>query len=211
VTAVGQVGFPGGSGDEEWHWFEAAVNEVLSNEPLKGVCLYDEASLDGDTIHEACLTHPTVSASDPELVGEYHGPTAHRPPVPPIPDRTPDVFFEDATDVGEVRAAIRTATADCSEDFVDQLLLVVSEMVTNAIRHGGGCKAFAAWVDETTVSIRVVDSGPGISDPYAPLRPPDLGVRGVGLWICAHETSRFHVASSPAGGTVATSILQRPT
>ena len=50
--------------------------------------------------------------------------------------------------------------------------------------------------------LQVTDSGPGLSDPYASLRRPDLPVQGAGLWVAHVESDQLHLASAPGSTTV---------
>jgi anti-sigma regulatory factor (Ser/Thr protein kinase) len=85
--------------------------------------------------------------------------------------------------------------------------LIVSELVTNAIVHGGGRADVRYWHEPNTIFIEVADDGAGIHDPVASLRPPALPVRGVGLWASHVEATRLHVAARHPHGTTVTAHI----
>ncbi|KUL69024.1 MULTISPECIES: ATP-binding protein [unclassified Streptomyces] len=61
-----------------------------------------------------------------------------------------------------VRALLgdRVAGTGGSPTVLDDILLVVTELVTNAVRHGGGLVAFDATLDGDLLTISVTDSSP---------------------------------------------------
>ncbi|MFI7318152.1 ATP-binding protein [Streptomyces venezuelae] len=56
-----------------------------------------------------------------------------------------------------VRALLRQGHNDASEMAVDDAVLVTSELVTNALRHGGGLRGFECRVRPGFVEIAVED------------------------------------------------------
>jgi anti-sigma regulatory factor (Ser/Thr protein kinase) len=72
---------------------------------------------------------------------------------------------------------------------VDDVLLVLDEAVSNAIRHGsraGEPIEVAVKVDDGWIDIRVRDRGPAPDLPRLPSAPPGmLATGGRGLWLIA--------------------------
>ncbi|WP_229075558.1 ATP-binding protein [Actinoplanes sp. DH11] len=63
-------------------------------------------------------------------------------------------------------------------DWLDGVSVVVSELVTNAVRHGGGCVALAVEAHDTKVIVSVADG----SSVVPRRRDPDgVGGRGIAL------------------------------
>ena len=102
---------------------------------------------------------------------------------------TSTVVHGDA-DLGSVRRArdaTRTwlASRDVSDDVAERAVLVVSELVTNAVRHAG-----SGWVlaiehrPDGSVQIRVADSGPG-EPAVGPSIVTDDATSGRGLALVA--------------------------
>jgi anti-sigma regulatory factor (Ser/Thr protein kinase) len=66
----------------------------------------------------------------------------------------------------------------------DDLLVAVSEIVANSIRHGAGRRELRVWAHSRTVTCDVGDDGPGFADALAGYRPPAQATTGGrGLWI----------------------------
>jgi anti-sigma regulatory factor (Ser/Thr protein kinase) len=83
----------------------------------------------------------------------------------------------------------------------------VSELVTNAVIHGGGRADVRYWREPNTIFVEVADEGAGIDDPVAALRPPEFPLRGVGLWASNIEATRLHVAARHPHGTIVTAHI----
>jgi anti-sigma regulatory factor (Ser/Thr protein kinase) len=87
--------------------------------------------------------------------------------------------------------------------LVDQLLIVASELATNAIRHGGGSGRLRVWREDARLHLEVSDRGPGMPDPTAGSKPPDqMATEGRGLWICRQLVADLRVATGLRGTTV---------
>ncbi|MFI9778031.1 ATP-binding protein [Streptomyces sp. NPDC051956] len=94
-------------------------------------------------------------------------------------------------------------TPECTDNAV----LVVSELVTNALRHAGGLTALRLAADRTTLEITVRD--PSHAPPRE--RPPDLDGAGGGFgWQLVRFVSRT-VAVTPSrnGGKSVRAVLPR--
>jgi anti-sigma regulatory factor (Ser/Thr protein kinase) len=93
------------------------------------------------------------------------------------------------------------------EQNISGLLIVATELATNAIRHGGGTGRLRLWRTDNTLHLQVSDDGPGITDPYlAGTRPvPLTAVGGRGLWIVRQLCDDLHVATT-AGTTMTASF-----
>jgi anti-sigma regulatory factor (Ser/Thr protein kinase) len=70
----------------------------------------------------------------------------------------------DSVAPGDARRALRNLCADHVEDdlLIDAELLV-SELVTNALRHGRGDISLCARVDEECLRVDVIDAGSGFA------------------------------------------------
>jgi anti-sigma regulatory factor (Ser/Thr protein kinase) len=70
------------------------------------------------------------------------------------------------------------------------LLIITSELASNAITHGGGNGRLRLWRHDRALHCQVLDNGPGMSDTAAGTRgPPDTTDRGRGLWIVRQLTT----------------------
>jgi len=84
------------------------------------------------------------------------------------------------------------------QDFV----LAVDEVVTNAVRHGGGRGRLEVWVADGRLWFRVSDAGPGLATPLPARAPEPTLPGGRGLWITNHVTDDLTIATGPLGTTV---------
>ncbi|MGW3008662.1 ATP-binding protein [Streptomyces sp. NPDC001219] len=93
------------------------------------------------------------------------------------------------------------------KDSRDAVILVVSELVTNAVRHAGGklC-TLRLTADPESVLVTVGDSSPALPRP----RTPDVSGEGGGFgWsMVCRLASSVEVHSKPAGKTV-TAVIPR--
>ncbi len=93
----------------------------------------------------------------------------------------------DAGDLSCLRAELAaTATRlGASDASVERLLIVASELATNAIRHGGGAGRLRLWRDGSRLCCQVSDCGPGLGDARrGTRRPSPSAIGGRGLWLC---------------------------
>jgi anti-sigma regulatory factor (Ser/Thr protein kinase) len=82
---------------------------------------------------------------------------------------------------------------------VDDLLLVTSELVTNAQRHGGGVTSFGIAVGSDRVTVSVADSS---GEPPRRALPEDMRPGGFGWPIVLRLCREVTVDTRPDGKTV---------
>lgn len=76
------------------------------------------------------------------------------------------------------RSAVRVlAEADVSPERADDILTVVSELVTNAHRHTGGVTGFSVGIRAGVIVVEVSDSSTSLpqEQPWAPDQPGGFG------------------------------------
>jgi len=111
-------------------------------------------------------------------------------------------------DIAPLRAVLGRLVAQAglagerSNDFV----LAVDEILTNAVRHGGGEGHLEVWVASGRIWFRITDHGSGmtVEPPTAPPAPTQLGGRG--LWIARGLTDELRIATGPDGTQVAGAV-----
>jgi anti-sigma regulatory factor (Ser/Thr protein kinase) len=112
--------------------------------------------------------------------------------------------FQYRSDLPEVRALVRAhaAKAGLSEARTDDLVLAVSEVAANTLRHTPGPGALTIWHDDTEIVCEIRDEGV-ITDPMAGRRPPPPGaLDGHGLWLVHQVCDLVELSSGPGGTTV---------
>ena len=98
-------------------------------------------------------------------------------------------------------------------DDADALSLVLSELATNAIRHGDGCGELYMWRDEDRIVCQTRNRG-SLREPLTGrLRPAPQQADGRGLWIVNQLCDLVQIRSDDAGTVVITAHLptRRPT
>jgi anti-sigma regulatory factor (Ser/Thr protein kinase) len=113
-----------------------------------------------------------------------------------------------------VHAEWDAAGREAREQDVIDLQLVVSELVTNAIRHGGGLAGFEAWATSDGVRIAVHDHSEVIPeaalDATAPLPVTHRG-SGYGWPLIVRLAREVAVDRRPEGGkTISVLVPIRP-
>ncbi|MFD4829376.1 ATP-binding protein [Streptomyces uncialis] len=124
------------------------------------------------------------------------------------------------TDAATIRFATAVATARehtrafldglvhaVAPDAADTVVLVVSELVTNALRHGGGACTLdlTAYPDSTEVAVH--DPNPQLPRMRTPDR--DGGTGGFGQPMVNHLARTTAVTRRPTGGKTASALLAR--
>jgi anti-sigma regulatory factor (Ser/Thr protein kinase) len=81
-----------------------------------------------------------------------------------------------------------------SSETADTVLLVVSELVTNAFQHGGGVSDFALSASHSTVHVTVADTNSALPQERAPDLRGDGETGGFGWPLVRHFASEVHIA-----------------
>lgn len=105
-----------------------------------------------------------------------------------------------------VVAAVRSVgmTGRPMEDFV----LALNEITTNAVEHGGGKGHLVLWLDDDGLVCEISDDGVGLpaerlADAAA---PPPSAIRGRGLWLARQLCAAVTVRERADGTTVRLSV-----
>jgi anti-sigma regulatory factor (Ser/Thr protein kinase) len=211
IEAIGQPPYHGTAADQPWFWYDAAVNVVFGDEPLNALCLVDRNEVSDTTIAAVCESHTSVHDATGAVVARpasnsvsFAAPELSHPSLTTVPAITLTT-----KSVREARHALLNAIADRSDDVRMRAELVLAELVTNAIAHGGTAAEIEMRFTPSDVVLRIRDHGAGIDDPWATLRPPrGSQFGGAGLWIAHRESDGLDVCRHHAGGTVATAVIQ---
>ena len=191
-----------------WTELDAALNVALTDLPATVVCLYPQLPLHLEVAEGARRNHPLVLVEgvlrqnpahrEPrEVVAERGAPA---PAVLGPPDRT---LVFDTWQLVAVRETVAEAARDagCDTARVEDLVLAVNEVATNAVEHGSGDAHLALWSGPGSRELlcEVHDDGP-LTDPLPGLRAPHpADTRGRGLWIARQLCDLLHVWNDGAG------------
>jgi serine/threonine-protein kinase RsbW len=108
------------------------------------------------------------------------------------------------SDLRRVRRLVECAgrSVGLSPTRTDDLVLAVSEIATNAIRHGGGSGTLTMVPQADGVCVEVCDSGPGLTAQAPGELPTATSIGGRGLWIVRRLCDRLSITSSERGVAV---------
>jgi len=109
-----------------------------------------------------------------------------------------------STDLSAVRALVRQRAkeAGLSETRVIDLVIAVSEVAANTVRHARSAGTLDVWQDGRELICRIKDAG-FIRDPLAGQRKPAPGAPGgYGLWLVHQVCDEVSMQSSETGTTI---------
>ena len=124
---------------------------------------------------------------------------------PPLPSPTNDAMYHTyRSDLSQVRALVlqHAREAGLTEGRANDLVLAVSEVAANTLRHTQSSGTLAIWHDEDEVVCEVHDGGT-ITDPSVGTRkPPPDASGGHGLWLVRQVCDLVELTSDANGTTV---------
>ncbi|WP_104530540.1 sensor histidine kinase [Blastococcus saxobsidens] len=213
VRVVGEVDF--GTTEADWHeWqrYESVINDAFAPFPLWGLCVFDAERLPRPLLDTARHTHPQLRSREGLTPNqEYVDPERYLAtlPVPaePLEGTVPALAVEDVADFTGLRHAVRRLLAgvDGPADHVEDFLLAVDEMASNALRHGRAPVALRLWTAPGTLVCTISDSGRGWTDPFAgygPAHGADLSAGGMGLWLARQLCDHVALRRDGSGASV---------
>ncbi|MFI0351888.1 anti-sigma factor RsbA family regulatory protein [Actinomadura sp. 9N407] len=198
----------------EWQRIEALVNVAFAGTGTAILCPYAR-TLPAGVVASARRTHPeTLKGLTAMPNPGYMDPWAYSaqcdsaplPPPPPhaesIPLDRPDLYWLRAY-VGDFAARTPLPAED-----LQRLLVAVTEVVTNATRHGGPPMALTMWADPEDRSLvcQVTDGGSwtsgGERHGYGLVPPRPAGPGRFGLWAVRLLCSIVQIRTGEQGTTV---------
>ncbi len=108
------------------------------------------------------------------------------------------------TDLAAIRAVVYryAREAGLPETRAIDLVLAVSEVAANTIRHAKSAGSLKIWYDAEEIVCQIEDEGL-ISDPLAGRRQPSLdAIGGHGLWIVHQVCDQVDMHSDETGTTI---------
>ncbi|MEU9506893.1 ATP-binding protein [Micromonospora sp. NPDC048170] len=132
-------------------------------------------------------------------------PGAQRTVVPIEPSLLIAEAF-DRAQVTELRHSVTSCAhaAGLGGQRLDDFVLAVNELITNAVRHGGGRGTLRMWQQSGKLFCEVSDDGQGISTQRLDdrSRPAADTAGGWGLWLARELSDSMDVETSTNGTTV---------
>ncbi|TKJ30088.1 ATP-binding protein [Blastococcus sp. CCUG 61487] len=141
------------------------------------------------------------------MTGQLDG---HTWPSAPPPRATPVLRWElrDIAELPGMRSEVRRSVAahGVDDDVLDQLVLALDEMASNALRHGGGRVEASLQVTADAYLVEVSDSAAARPPTPAVDRDPSQG--GLGLYLIA-RMARLHGWYASGGAKHVWALLPR--
>ncbi|MGC4762140.1 ATP-binding protein [Micromonospora sp. DT46] len=121
----------------------------------------------------------------------------------------PSLLIAEAFDQAQVTGLRHSVTscahaAGLSGQRLDDFVLAVNELITNAVRHGGGRGWLRLWRESGHLFCEVADHGQGISTQRLGdrSRPAADTAGGWGLWLARELSDSMDVETGARGTTV---------
>jgi anti-sigma regulatory factor (Ser/Thr protein kinase) len=190
IRFVGEPIWPGRSPAEicEATRHEALINLAFKPTSATILCPYDVAGLPEGVIADARRTHPVViSDGRPERSRTFAGPDGMPAgcdsPLAGVPADA--IVAAYARDLRAVRTMVQDEArkAGLPQPRAVDLVLAVSEVAANTLRHTAAGGTISMWQAEGELICQLADTG-HITDPLAGRRSPDRDhPGGQGLWL----------------------------
>ena len=199
----------------EWERYESVINEALDGWHLWGVCAFDTQQLPDPVLESAGRTHSRLVSADGRVPSpSYTDPAAFLRSLPvldePLERTAPRLSAADVSDFIGLRHTVATELAGlrADPDLVEDFLLAVDEMASNAVRHGLPPVSLRLWTAVDRIVCTISDAGPGWDDAFAgygPAHGDDLSLGGMGLWLARQLCDHVDISGGehhPGDGTV---------
>jgi anti-sigma regulatory factor (Ser/Thr protein kinase) len=124
--------------------------------------------------------------------------------APSAPGADNPMSYPYTTDLAAIRVVVHqyAAQAGLSEARTIDLVLAVSEVAANTVRHAKSPGHLQIWYDAKQIVCELHDEGI-ITDPLAGQRRPSLEARGGhGLWIVNEVCDQVDIVSDQTGTTI---------
>ncbi|OEJ28568.1 anti-sigma regulatory factor [Streptomyces agglomeratus] len=185
---------------------EALINPAFEGREVTILCPYDAARLDEQVLADAYATHPVVISGGQErrstayaparVVAHYNQPLAQA--------AASEELGYDADRLPSARhfAVERAAELGLSGIRLEDVALIVAELTTNSVVHGGGSGTIRVWSDADQVVLEVRDHG-YLSDPLAGRRPATRDQQGGrGLLLVHYLSDLVRIHTGPDGTAI---------
>jgi anti-sigma regulatory factor (Ser/Thr protein kinase) len=209
VRIVSQLSWPGRTEDE----FVACIeHEALANCALEGyratgLCLYDAGRLDDDVLADARATHPLLwRCGAPHRSAEYAPDEVLERCNRPLLAKPGAVTYmvRKSADLRPARSfAVNYAGwVGLSQDCIEDLQLVATELASNSLMYTDGACRLAFWRDDEHLVCEARDTG-RLDDPLVGrLDPGPSGPTSRGLFLVNAISDLVRTHTTPTGTTI---------
>ncbi len=218
VRIVAEVVWPG---RRAFEYAGCLQHEALSNVAFDGsgvtsLCPYDALRLTGEVLDDVWLTHPLVEeGGTQQRSAQYSLDAALRRGNEPL-ITSPVAVTSTVSEPADLSRARQHSTRygrllGLSPDRIADLQLVVTELATNSLQHGGGSSRLAFWEHEGHLVCEARDTG-YLADPLVGRRPPATDRPSPsGLFVVNALADLVRTHTSPDGTTIQAYLrLERP-
>ena len=85
---------------------------------------------------------------------------------------------------------------------IGDIILIVNEVATNSVRHGGGAGTLRMWEEGPVLICEVRDTGQILDPLVGRSKPPAGRGSGFGLWLANELCDLVQIRSFPTGSVV---------
>jgi anti-sigma regulatory factor (Ser/Thr protein kinase) len=216
VRFVGEPVWLGRNADEmaEAVRHEALINLAFAQSPVTVLCPYDSDVLPKRVIDASWRIHPVViDGGSARISGRYGDPEAVYAddawPLAPTPPNAKAREFRTDMDLTRMRSWVQHFgwSANLTLDRVDDLVLAVSEVASNSVRHGGGAGTLTLWCDDRGAVVSQVRDKGHIADPLVGRYPPGPDLEVNGLWLVNQLCDLVQIRSGPDGTRIRLTVF----
>ncbi len=178
VRMVAEVAWPGRSAVEYVGCMqhEALVNIAFAGRDVQGLCPYDASRLGKSVLDDVHMTHPLVERSGSQRRSTHYSVDGalHRSNEPLITSPVAVTCrVGEPADLSRARqhSSRYGRLLGLSTDRLADLQLIVTELATNSLQHGGGSSHLSFWECDGHLVCEARDNG-YLADPLVGRRPP---------------------------------------
>ena len=209
VRIIGEPVWPGRSPVEypACAQHEALINRAFSGRWVTIVCPYDAARLGAVALADAAATHPMLGTGPVWRPSDRYAPdavvTGYNQPLAEPPGGYVEQLIDARTlALGRYVATEQGHAAGLDADRCNDVALVVTELVTNGIEHGGGTSRLRVWITPTHLICEAANLG-RLTDALAGRRPARPGQeRGFGLLLVNSLADLVRTHTTPERTTI---------
>lgn len=209
VRIVSQVAWPGRTAEElvACVEHEALVNGAMDGYQVTGLCLYDGRRLDDDVLADARATHPLLWSGDAlQRSADYAPDAALQRCNRPLPGNPGAVTYlvKKSSDLSPARsfATNYAGWIGLSQDGIEDLQLVATELASNSLMYTDGACQLAFWRDDGYLVCEARDTG-CFDDPLVGrMDPGPCGPASRGLYLVNAISDLVRTHTTTSGTTI---------